>query len=51
MGDPFDKEGQRHLLTDGLNYLKTIEQPGTIVDLTSAYKIASGKCTVCEVET
>ena len=51
MGDPFDEEGQRHLLTDGLNYLKTIEQPGTIVDLTGAYKIASGKCTVCEVET
>jgi D-proline reductase (dithiol) PrdB len=50
MGSPFDKDGQRRLLTDGLNYLETIERPGTIVDLTSAYKITGGKCAVCEVE-
>jgi D-proline reductase (dithiol) PrdB len=50
MGNPFDKEAQKRLLADGLKYVQTVEEPGTIVDLTSTYKIEGGKCTVCEVE-
>jgi D-proline reductase (dithiol) PrdB len=50
MGNPFDKELQRQILTEGLRYLIKITEPGTIVDLTECYHIEGGKCTLCTVE-
>jgi D-proline reductase (dithiol) PrdB len=50
MGNPFDKELQRQILTEGLRYLIKITEPGTIVDLTETYHIEEGKCTLCTVE-
>jgi len=49
MGRPFDKEAQRRLLKEGLGLLETIEEPGTIVDLTNVYRMKEGKCALCEV--
>jgi D-proline reductase (dithiol) PrdB len=49
MGNPFDEEAQRRLLREGLEYIETIKEPKTIVDLTSTYRIEGGKCTSCEV--
>ena len=50
MGIPFHKEVQRQILTNGLKYLKAIEEAGTIVDLTETYQIEGRKCMLCEVE-
>jgi hypothetical protein len=50
MGNPFDKGLQRRILMEGLRYVKEIREPGTIIDLTSTYKIQGGKCAVCEVD-
>ena len=38
MGNPFDEKLQREILMDGLKYLKQIENPGTMVDLTGIYR-------------
>jgi len=50
MGNPFDEKLQRQILTAGLKYLKEIEKPGTIVDLTRTYGIKSGECIFCKAK-
>lgn len=50
MGNPFDTKIQREILMDGLKYLKGIEKPCTIVDLTKGYGIKGGKCIICKVK-
>jgi hypothetical protein len=50
MGNPFDEKLQRQVLMDGLKYLKEIEKPGTIVDLTKTYGIKSGECIFCKAK-
>lgn len=44
MGNPFDGELQRQILLAGLKYLKEIDDPGTIVDLTKTYGSDGRKC-------
>ncbi len=50
MGNPFDRELQRQVLTEGLRHLVKITEPGMIADLTEIYYIEGGKCTLCTVE-
>ena len=50
MGNPFDVKIQRQILMDGLKYLKEIEKPGTVVDLTKAYGVKGGECIFCKVK-
>jgi len=49
MGNPFDKELQRQILTEGLKHLIKITEPGTIADLTEPYHIEGEKCALCAV--
>lgn len=49
MGNSFDKDLQRRILLEGLKYVREIQEPGAIVDLTNTYRIKGGKCAVCEV--
>ena len=49
MGNPFDEELQRQILFAGLKYLKEIDEPGTIVDLTRTYGSDGRKCLLCQV--
>lgn len=49
MGNPFDGEVQRQILLTGLKYLKEIDNPGTIVDLTRTYGSDGRKCLLCKV--
>ena len=35
---------------DGLKFLKEIEKPGMIVDLTKTYGIKGGECISCKVK-
>jgi len=49
MGNPFDEKLQRQVLTDGLKYLKEIDEPGRIVDLTRTYGSDGRKCLLCQV--
>ncbi len=49
MGNPFDEELQRGILMEGLNYLKRIENPGMIMDLTRTYGSDGRKCLLCKV--
>jgi hypothetical protein len=50
MGNPFNKELQRQILTEGLKHLIKITKPGTIADLTLPYHIEGEKCNLCTVE-
>jgi len=50
MGNPFDIKMQRQILMDGLKFLKEIEKPGMIVDLTKTYGIKGGECISCKVK-
>ena len=50
MGNPFDEKLQREILMEGLKYLKQIENPGTMVDLTGIYRTNRGECKFCGVE-
>lgn len=49
MGRPFDRALQIGLLTEALRYVKTIREPGTIVDLTQTYTVKGGECPACQV--
>ena len=44
MGNAFNRTLQRQILMDGLKFLKEIEKPGMIVDLTKKYRIKGGEC-------
>ena len=44
MGNPFDAELQTQILLAGLKYLKEIDNPGTIMDLTGAHRMEGRKC-------
>ena len=50
MGAPLNRELQRQILMDGLKFLKEIEKPGMIVDLTKTYRIKGGECIFCKVK-
>jgi D-proline reductase (dithiol) PrdB len=50
IGNPFDKELQRQILTEALKHLTKITKPKTIADLTELYRIEAETCTLCTVE-
>ncbi|MFQ6079932.1 MAG: hypothetical protein ACE5NJ_12490 [Thermodesulfobacteriota bacterium] len=50
MGNPSEKKRQRQILTEGLNHLIKIVEPGTIADMREFYHIEGEKCTLCTVE-
>ena len=50
MGNAFNRTLQRQILMDGLKFLKEIENPGMILDLTKKYKIKGGEWAFCKVK-
>jgi hypothetical protein len=45
MGTPFDSEGQRTLMKKVLEYLRTIEEPGTLIELDMGN--GEAECEIC----
>ena len=48
MGMPFDSDGQRALLKGGLEYFGMIEEPGTLVELST--ESGEVECEICKVD-